>query len=246
VIPLLGCASGEPAATGDRAPAGGELEMEAPVGGVAEVPSAEPELTIESPLAPVATSVPVTQPVPTKAPSELAFVPGAPEVPGAAPEPAKPNPSNQAIPKPSTSVELQSSPSRNLVLGGDFEKNYGSWKMMNAAVVGSGSSAKVKLEPRGFVQVNIDLGPNEKRGRFVFGAFVSNDVSGSVSFTDSAGNELDRFLLPRVRQAKATSTSDLLPKEATRAVITFTYQPGNKKSGSGVVDNVVLYTRPGP
>jgi hypothetical protein len=212
--------------------------MEAPVGGVAEVPSAEPELTMESPLAPVATSVPVTQPVPTKAPSELAFVPGAPEVPTAA---------QPGTAKPRASATLPTVRSKNLVLGGDFEKNFGSWKMMNAAVVGSGASAKVKLEPRGFVQVNIDLGPNKKRGRFAFGAFVSNDVSGSVSFTDSAGNELDRFLLPRVKQAKANSMSDLLPEDATRAVITFTYQPASKKLGlSGVVDTVVLYMSPGP
>jgi hypothetical protein len=228
--------------------------MEAPVGEAPIEPTpAESELTMELPLSPVATSpskAPVASVVPTsaatKAPSELAFVPGAPEVPGAAPRPAKPNPSNQAGPKPSTSVELPGSRSKNLALGGDFEKNFGSWKMVNAAVVGSRSLAKVNMEPRGFVQVNIDLGPNEKRGRFSFGAFVSNDVSGSVSFTDSAGNELDRFLLPRVKQAKATSTSDLLPKDATRAVITFTYQPGNKKSGNGVVDNVVLYTSTGP
>ncbi len=210
MVPLLGCASGQPDAVGEptTVSANGELEMEDQPSG-----SNEPELSIERPLAPIATSTSVvSRPVPMQAPTNLA---------------------------------LPTVRSQNLAPGGDFAKNFGSWKLVNASVVGKGSAAKVKLESRGFVQVNIDLGPTVGLDRFRFGAYLSNDVSGSVSFTNDAGDELDRFLLPRVRKPGTITTNDRLPKKAARAVITFTYQPGSKKPGlSGVVDDVVLYTSP--
>jgi hypothetical protein len=145
--------------------------------------------------------------------------------------------------------------SPNLVTGGDMERNTGAWTTGESGTatfeethavsyeVIRGSEQTMKL--LGSVEQVVNIEPTSEDARyFAFGAYLTRDVTASLSFYDLANRKLTSHSLKQTDRFTRSAISKELPPGAAKANIRFEYfgSGGALLRAFGFVDDVVLFT----
>jgi hypothetical protein len=145
--------------------------------------------------------------------------------------------------------------SPNLVTGGDMERNTDAWTTGESGTATFEETHAVSYEViRGSEQtmkvlgsveqvVNIEPTPEDAR-YFAFGAYLTRDVTASISFYDLANRELTSHSLKQTDRFTRSAISKELPPGAAKANIRFEYfgSPRAQLRAFGFVYGVVLFT----